>query len=222
MKILTMMLRNFIVAAAIIIAPTVADAAAVTYNNVANSVNRGGVYSGFYALTIDSETLLAMCDSRFSQINPPVTWTADIFTYADIQGGAIGKFNSPSTAATLTQYSQAGWLYSQIPTLAPNDYSGQADIQEAIWRIMTPSYVLVGAGAGAYYTAATGGTHDSFDWTNVMRVVTADPLIQESVDIQEFLIGPDTTSVVPVPAAIWLLGSALGGLGWLRRRQATA
>jgi hypothetical protein len=27
------------------------------------------------------------------------------------------------------------------------------------------------------------------------------------------------TNVVPVPAAIWLFGSALAGLGWLRRRQ---
>jgi hypothetical protein len=30
------------------------------------------------------------------------------------------------------------------------------------------------------------------------------------------------TQVVPVPAATWLLGSALGLLGWLKRRQATA
>jgi hypothetical protein len=27
------------------------------------------------------------------------------------------------------------------------------------------------------------------------------------------------TSVVPVPAAVWLFGSALAGLGWLRRKQ---
>ncbi len=26
-------------------------------------------------------------------------------------------------------------------------------------------------------------------------------------------------SVVPIPAAVWLFGSALAGLGWLRRRQ---
>jgi hypothetical protein len=27
------------------------------------------------------------------------------------------------------------------------------------------------------------------------------------------------TSVIPVPAAVWLFGSALGGLGWIRRRN---
>ena len=26
-------------------------------------------------------------------------------------------------------------------------------------------------------------------------------------------------SVVPVPAAVWLFGSALAGLGWIRRKQ---
>jgi hypothetical protein len=29
-----------------------------------------------------------------------------------------------------------------------------------------------------------------------------------------------TTSVVPAPAAVWLFGSALAGLGWMRRKQA--
>ncbi|NND53340.1 MAG: VPLPA-CTERM sorting domain-containing protein [Gammaproteobacteria bacterium] len=30
-----------------------------------------------------------------------------------------------------------------------------------------------------------------------------------------------TISAVPIPAAAWLFGSALAGLGWLRRRQTT-
>jgi len=29
------------------------------------------------------------------------------------------------------------------------------------------------------------------------------------------------SSVVPIPAAVWLFGSALAGLGWLRRKQST-
>jgi hypothetical protein len=28
-----------------------------------------------------------------------------------------------------------------------------------------------------------------------------------------------TTSTVPVPAAVWLFGSALAGLGWMKRKQ---
>jgi hypothetical protein len=26
-------------------------------------------------------------------------------------------------------------------------------------------------------------------------------------------------NIVPIPAAVWLFGSALAGLGWIRRRQ---
>ena len=207
-------LRRLAVAATLILAATVANAASVTFNSVANSVNRGGVYSGFYSLTLDTESILGLCDSRNAFVNPPITWTADIRSYADIQSGAVGKFNSPSTAATLAKYSQSGWLFSQIGTLLPTDYNGQADIQEAIWKIMTPAYVLVGGGAAAWYASATDTTHDAFDWTGVMRVVTPNPASQSSIDVQEFLVGP----VVPVPAAVWLFGSALGMMGWVRRK----
>lgn len=51
-----------------------------------------------------------------------------------------------------------------------------------------------------------------------MRVVTTNPLIQNSIDLQEFLVGPGIT-VVPVPAAAWLFGSALGVLALGRRRR---
>jgi hypothetical protein len=210
--------RHLIAAATLLAASVAANAAStVTFNNVANSVDRGGVYAGFYELTLDAQALLGLCDSVNAQINPPITWTADILTYADIQAGGVGKFNSPSTAATLAKYSQAGWLFSQIGTLAVNDYAGQADIQEAIWKIMVPGYALVGAGAGAWFTSATDTTHDAFDWSAVMRVVTPNPLNQQTVDVQEFLIGPDPT-VVPVPAAAWLFASAIGLMGLARRR----
>jgi hypothetical protein len=216
-KSLTTRLRTFAVAATLMLAATAADAASVTFNNVANSVNRGGVYSGLYSLTIDGQGILGLCDARYSLVNPPVTWSADILTYADIQAGLVGKFNNPSNPITKANYSRAGWLFGQISTLAVNDYAGQADIQEAIWKIMSPGYALVGAGATAWYNSATDTTHDSFDWTGVMRVVTPNPLIQQSTDVQEFLVGP----VVPVPGAVWLFGSALGIMGWMRRKAAT-
>ncbi|MSR10089.1 MAG: hypothetical protein EXR82_11330 [Gammaproteobacteria bacterium] len=210
-------LRRLAVTATLILATTVANAASVTFNNVANSVDRGGAASGFYSLTLYTQSILGMCDARYSVVSPPTTWTADIRSFADIQAGALGKFNTPFSAATLAKYSRAGWLFSQIGTLLPADYDGQADIQEAIWKIMTPAYVPVGGGAAAWYAAAIDGTHNAFDWTGVMRVVTPNPDIQSSIDVQEFLVGPGI-NVVPVPAAVWLFSSALGMMGWLRRQ----
>ena len=35
-----------------------------------------------------------------------------------------------------------------------------------------------------------------------------------------FLLTPDAPSAVPLPAAVWLFGSALGGFGLMRRRKA--
>ena len=210
-------LRRLALATTLILATTVANAASVTFNNAANSVNRGGVYAGFYSLTLDTESILGMCDSRDSFVAPPYSWTADILSYADIQAGLIGKFNNPPNPSTKANYSRAGWLFSQIGTLLPTDYDGQADIQEAIWKIMTPAYVLVGGGAAAWYAAAIDGTHNAFDWTGVMRVVTPNPAVQSSIDVQEFLVGPPI-EVVPVPATVWLFGSALGMMGWARRK----
>ena len=215
-KTMRIALRSVLVAAALMIASTGANAlSTVTFNNVANSEARS-VYTGFYSLTIDSNSILGLCDSRNSLINPPVTWTADILTYADIQAGGVGKFNSPSTAATLIKYSQAGWLYGQIPAQGPANYTAQADIQEAIWQVMSGTGITTGA-ALAFYNSATDTTHDAFDWSAVMRVVTPNPLVQENIDVQEFLIAPDM-NVIPVPAAVWLFGSALGLLGLSRRR----
>ena len=209
-------IRHLFLAAALLLSGVTANAATVTFTGVLNSVDRGGVYTGFYGLQLDAETILGLCDARFSQVGS--TWTADIRSYADIQAGAVGKFNSPSTPASLANYSQAGWLFSQIGTLAPTDYAGQADIQEAIWKIMASGYTLVGSGASSWFTAATSGFYDGFNWSGVMRVVTPNPLIQNSIDLQEFLVGPGI-AVVPVPAAAWLFGSALGVLALGRRRR---
>jgi hypothetical protein len=54
------------------------------------------------------------------------------------------------------------------------------------------------------------------DWTNLIRVEFIVPT--ENFNLG-FLDNVVVDNVVPIPAAVWLFGSALAGLGWMRRKQ---
>jgi hypothetical protein len=43
-----------------------------------------------------------------------------------------------------------------------------------------------------------------------------------SFDTLSITVDNINATVVPVPAAVWLFGSALAGLGWLRRKPITS
>ena len=63
----------------------------------------------------------------------------------------------------------------------------------------------------------TGGffMNEVLNWTGVDEVLFFQPWTRpNSIGIDNLVV-----NVVPIPAAVWLFGSALVGLGWLRRRQ---
>jgi hypothetical protein len=61
------------------------------------------------------------------------------------------------------------------------------------------------------------------DWLNVTSVTfsartifcTSFCFVSAGLEIDNIVVG----AAVPIPAAVWLFGSALGGLGWMRRRK---
>ena len=65
---------------------------------------------------------------------------------------------------------------------------------------------------GDVYTFAPG-------WTNLSRIEISSGFFSSRVNAG-FAIDNIQASVVPVPAAAWLFGSALAGLGWMRRQSA--
>ena len=53
------------------------------------------------------------------------------------------------------------------------------------------------------------------DWLSITSLTIYGPSDFTSVTLDNVVLG----AAVPVPAAVWLFGSALGGLGWMRRRK---
>ena len=56
------------------------------------------------------------------------------------------------------------------------------------------------------------------DWLNLQEVSfsVSYPLVSNGTQV--FEIDNISANVVPIPAAVWLFGSGLGFLGWMRRK----
>lgn len=200
--------------AAIAAASLNVNAATVKLTGVANAQVRDGAYAGFYALEVDGNKLLGMCDDFSTNSTVGDTWSAIVYDGAQVSAGA-GKFGPDPT-----RYSQIGYLFSLTGAA---DYSHQASINEAIWKIMTPGASALATLTGDalnYYNSARDGSHNTFDYSPYMMVVTPQPLNRS----QEFLIVPGVVppSSVPVPGAFWLLFSGAVGLFGIGRRATSA
>ena len=180
----------------------------IEFQGTGTSVPYHGLYAGYYDVTIDGELERLLCDDVAHTIYPGDNWQAQEFTFSDMQNGAIGKFTG------LEKYSQAGWLFGQMQPMIP---LVQAQMQAAIWTIMAPSAgVPLDGLAERFFLQATDGSHDSFDWSNTMTVLTPSPLGSG----QELL---RHTTPVPEPSAFILFGSGLGvitmTMAWKRSRE---
>ena len=179
-----------------------AEAVTVTLTGVGEAQVRNGVYAGKYELTVDGTTVLAMCDDRLTEVSIGDSWDAMFYTFSDIQSGAPVKFASGG----IQKYSQAGYLFSLLDGVSLSD---RADINLAIWEIMSPGSTTLTTAAQTYYNTATSGAYDAFDFSGIMRVLTPTPLSAS----QEYL------APIPLPAAVWLFGSGLIGMIAVARRK---
>jgi hypothetical protein len=119
------------------------------------------------------------------------------------------KFRSDSTA--LFKYQEAAWLLGQMSMSANSSEIGV--IQFAIWRIFTTISDSSGRNFGRetyWMNLAAGINPAKFDFSSV-RIYTPTDTTN-----QEFMSG--TASPVPIPGAVWLLGSGLLGLVSVRKR----
>ncbi|MDB4307867.1 VPLPA-CTERM sorting domain-containing protein, partial [Gammaproteobacteria bacterium] len=122
-------------------------------------------------------------------------------------GASNGTFTwQPSSTTTLTQVNGNGFDLLSLDFML-NAAASPYEVTGYFQSGATISTSLSGDGAAFTWDSAF------FDsgWTNLVAVEFV------SNDLQA--IDNIVIATVPIPAAVWLFGSALAGLGWMRRKQ---
>ena len=134
----------------------------------------------------------------------PVTWTVSGATFND--GGALnGSFDYDSSTNIYSNISLTTTSGSVLSgdfypvALPPSSDAGELTLNDGPFQIPT---LFLNFGSDLSNAGGTIGFN-----------------MDEIDPFDGFRAGTGTVSAVPVPAAVWLFGSGLGLLGWLRRRQ---
>jgi hypothetical protein len=137
----------------------------------------------------------------------PVTWTLNGVTFDD-GGTATGQFDYD---ADLKQYSNVS-----ITTSFVNEYPSQIyNLAEPADSSPTSLYAWSIESPGALVLFFIGSPAAAGD---TVEIATTSYEVYGEFPVERYVTS-GTVSSVPIPAAVWLFGSALAGLGWLRRKQ---
>jgi hypothetical protein len=163
-----------------------------------------------HAVTVDfesdisNETISGFSSKGFDFVGNANFWEVnpDAYTSDPGCGGCVG----------------VGWL---ITASNGNAFSLES-VDLAFFSQFGPEAAISGVvnGGGSVsriITNNTWHTESSFgaEWSDLASVgIYISSGVPQSLTIDNF-----SASIVPIPAAVWLFGSALAGLGWLRRRQ---
>jgi hypothetical protein len=163
--------------------------------------------------------LLLTCGPAWAM---PVTWSVDML------------FDNGETALGAFDYDADTNTYSNISIIWDHSLSGSSPTTE--FGFIHPYFPLPPSSEGVMFGEGASCCHQvglnfrfGTSLTNSGGVILLDSASSAGNGIfvmnsngtgsLNWEITSGTVSAVPIPAAVWLLGSALAGLGWLRRKQ---
>ena len=199
--------QSFLVVSAYFLVMSGAQAAAI-YSYVGNNFNQisdptppSGTYTGSMSVTGSFEVGSLLSPMSLADISGLVT------SYSFNDGRqTLDDSNSDISSFTIEILGDGSVGEWRIDVRSP--FSSPAFVGATFQRILTSdtsSLVTQDIGSIQECTAVSGSPA-SCSSTSLS-------------DVGQVSLTPGTWSVVPIPAAVWLFGSALGLMGWIRHRQ---
>jgi hypothetical protein len=157
----------------------------------------------------------------------PLVWTLDGITFDD-GGAASGQFTYDADTNTYSAISITTWawidgggrdgppmppIWDAVMTYADGDVtSSGADRLSFSAPNIGERYYLSRFSLDFQDALTNGGGVVSLDTSSEDLIVDDRVLVHRAGNV-------GSVSTVPIPASVWLFGSALAGLGWMRRRS---
>jgi hypothetical protein len=157
---------------------------------------------------IDTSTGLQWLDLTETQ---GLTWNqAEASGYVTVQG-----YVHATEAQVITLFTNAGFLTTDNTNNPANDPA--ANLLLAIMGCTQFCGTVNATGRGFADWDGTFTTRPNYHTSGLGAGAATTSLLTSDLDLVDTTAGHFLVRPVPVPAAIWLFGSALGLIGWLRR-----
>jgi hypothetical protein len=185
------------------------------------SIDRATFAASVSAETIGGEDFDSLTSGTILGVTPLITYSASLgdpivtnafltSTFPNGLGSTSFGFFAPVETATIVFSSPITAFAIDINTFATSDgaYSALLDTGDIVTSLaeVFPNEItgqFIGFSIDTPFTQVTIATETSLSYT---------------LDTLAF---GEASALVPIPAAVWLFGSGLGFLGWMRRRKAT-